>query len=182
MSKKDSEESKIKIEKFKKNYPDSIFNKDVDLFLANILFRNSNISELKNQLKIINKKYKLSYRNKKYLLLFEAKVLEKNDETKKAFFKYLKLWSQYPNFKKELINQKLKSLNRTKKYKIKISEKITRYKRLLSSGKYKQLLEEANELESDEIKLLVGKSHIKSGNHKKGLKIFSELEKESQRK
>ena len=43
----------------------------------------------------------------------------------------------YPNFKKEFINQKLKSLNRTKKYKIKISEKITRYKRLLSSGKYK---------------------------------------------
>ena len=100
------------------------------------------------------------------MLLFEAKVLEKNDETKKAF-KYLKLWSQYPNFKKELINQKLKSLNRTKKYKIKISEKLPDTKDSLSSGKYKQLLEEANELESDEIKLLVGKSHIKSGNHKK---------------
>ena len=179
LSKKNSEESKIKIEKFKKNYPDSIFNKDIDLFLANILFKNSNISELKNQLKIINKKYKLSYRNKKYLLLFEAKVLEKDDETKKAFFKYLKLWSQYPNFKKEFINKKLKSLNRTNKYKIKISEKITRYKRLLSSGKHKQLLKEANEFESDEIKLLVGKSYIKSGNHKKGLKIFSDLEKKS---
>ena len=35
LSKKDSEESKRKIEKFKKNYPDSMFNKDVDLFLTN---------------------------------------------------------------------------------------------------------------------------------------------------
>ncbi len=179
LGKKATAESKRKIKKFKQTYPDSIFNKDVDLFLANILYRNSNISELENQIKLINKKYKLSSRNKKYLLLFEAKVLEKNNKTKKAFLKYLELWSKYPNFKEEFIKIKLKELNRNNKYNIKTSERTTRYKKLLSSGKYKQILEEANKYESNEIKLLVGKAYIKAGQNEKGLKIFSELEKKS---
>ncbi len=157
------------IEEFSILHPKSQLLKKIDFMHIEFLSKNNFNRKLLEKLDLIEKKYKLTKKDKLQIKFYRGLYFYQIKEYDKSFNLIKQISTRNPLYKSKYINELIRTLNSKHSYILSKKDKINRLNALYNSGQYTTFMDEYEENLS--LQLLIKKSliEIKSKKTEKGL-------------